>query len=272
MKILITGAEGRVGGVVRKALKDDHELILLDRRDPVESYCRRGTSGPFRTADISDFCSIAPHFEGVDTVIHLAANPSPTAPWHSLAENNVTGTRNVYEAAARAGVRRMIYASSIHVYPYPTLYYEKQRIIGETSTRAENHYGLSKIIGESIGLNYHRLHGMSVVNLRLGSVSRYGRPSQSLPQGVRSLDYAIWMGHDDLKEIVRAAVGYEGYVSLCCVSANEENFVDLAPITQALGVVPRLNSADFKGRFWLHRRRGHRHRREQPAIQADQLG
>lgn len=173
----MTGSQGRVGSVLRTALSD-HELVLLDRREPVEYYCRCRERRGLRVVDIHDFCSIAPHFEGIETVIHLAADPSPAAPWRSLVENNITGTRNVYEAAARAGVRRMIYASSIHVYPFTTLYYEGKRITGETPTSAENHYGLSKIIGEAIGHNYHRQHGMTVVNLRRG-VGVAPRPAAS---------------------------------------------------------------------------------------------
>jgi nucleoside-diphosphate-sugar epimerase len=68
---------------------------------------------PCHRADIADLEAIAPAFEGVDTVVHLAADAtSPNPPWSSILNNNVTGTYNVYEAARRAKVKRVVFASS----------------------------------------------------------------------------------------------------------------------------------------------------------------
>ena len=101
-KILITGMSGLIGGAVREQLEGKYELRALNRRDVAGVDCRR--------ADISDFDAICPAFEGIDTVVHLAA--AIRSDFEGFVAHNIVGTYNVFEAALRAGVKRVIFASS----------------------------------------------------------------------------------------------------------------------------------------------------------------
>ncbi len=95
---------GLIGEVCREALEGDYNLSALNRSAVEGVPCHR--------ADISDLESIQPAFEGVDTVVHLAAMAQGNPTWEDVLPHNVVGTYNVFEAARRAGVRRVIFASS----------------------------------------------------------------------------------------------------------------------------------------------------------------
>ena len=117
-KVLITGAAGRIGGIVRQFLGQKYELSALDivAVDDI----------PSRVADLADIDSIMPAFEGQDTVVHLGADPSGGAPWDSVLPNNIVGMYNVMEACRLprrasicfAGVKRVVFASTNHVVGY----------------------------------------------------------------------------------------------------------------------------------------------------------
>ena len=103
--VLVTGMSGLIGRALRKQLEGHADLRALNRGAVEGVPCHR--------ADIGDLEAIAPAFEGVDTVVHLAADAtSPNPPWESILHNNVTGTYNVYEAARRAKVKRVVGAPS----------------------------------------------------------------------------------------------------------------------------------------------------------------
>src|SRR4051812_23943378 len=100
-RVLITGADGIVGTVVRRGLADRYELRFLTHH-PAEFESHVG--------DVADIDSIRPAFTGVDVVVHLAGNPDVSATWDEILPANIVGTRNVFEAAVGAGVKRVVYA------------------------------------------------------------------------------------------------------------------------------------------------------------------
>ena len=102
-RVLVTGAEGVIGTAVREHLGGRYELTSLTL-----------TAQEFRShvADISDLEAIRPAFEGVDAVVHLAASAGLETPWDDVLRNNIVGTYNVFEASRRAGVSRVVFASS----------------------------------------------------------------------------------------------------------------------------------------------------------------
>src|SRR2546430_12721938 len=102
--VLVTGMSGLIGGAVRKHLAGRYELRALNRR-AVEGV-------PCHQADVADLDAIQPAFDGVHAVVHLAASVGTRAPFDEILRANVVGTYNVFEASRRAGVRRVVYASS----------------------------------------------------------------------------------------------------------------------------------------------------------------
>jgi len=101
--VLVTGSEGRVASRIKRHLGEDHEFVFLDREEaPDVDY----------VADIADYEAIRPAFDGVDAVVHLAANPTTEASWESVQRSNIAGTRYVLEAVVDTGVERVIFAGS----------------------------------------------------------------------------------------------------------------------------------------------------------------
>ena len=105
-KVLITGGAGLIGEVLRDRLSDRYSLYSLDVKEAVGI--------PSFIGDLSDMDAIIPAFEGQDTVVHLAADRRAYSDWPSTLDNNIVATFNVFEAAKRAGVKRVVFASSNH--------------------------------------------------------------------------------------------------------------------------------------------------------------
>lgn len=158
--VYITGITGNIGRLLAEG---------LSKRWTVRGNSRRGTPVPgaqVSKGDVADASFIQRELEGVDTVIHLAADPSPRASWESVLKNNIDGTYKVYEAARQAGVKRIIFASTNHTTGILT-----EKVVDmDTSVpfRPDSYYGVSKALGEVLGRYYSDRYGMSVLNFRIG--------------------------------------------------------------------------------------------------------
>src|SRR5438034_6622903 len=156
VKILVTGMSGLIGTALRRHLGGVHELRALNRRSV--------PGVPSHQADIGDLDAIQPAFEGIDVVVHLAAVVGPSPSFDAVLRTNVVGTRNVFEAARRAGVRRVVYASSGAVVagyereePYRALVEGRYgdvttwtRLTHDSPPRPSGLYGVSKVWGETL--------------------------------------------------------------------------------------------------------------------------
>ncbi len=230
MKILITGSEGIVGSVVKKALQDN-ELILIDKTLGVDI--------------LKD--DISPHFNGIDLTIHLAANHFP---WISLkqAEENVSMTWKVLEACRENSVPRIIYSSSIHVYDFDTLYKKREKITKDTPVRPNvkkwregndrGQYSISKILCENLLHCYSDGFGIKYLALRLGGVNTEDKPYTNYP-----FDFSTWLSHKDLTEIIKRAIHFKDNASVVCVSDSSEKFIELKGLEETLNYVPKDYSA-----------------------------
>jgi nucleoside-diphosphate-sugar epimerase len=204
--VLVTGMSGLIGRALRSLLEDRFDLRALNRGAVDGVPCHR--------ADIGDLEAIAPAFEGVDTVVHLAADAtSPNPPWDSILHNNVTGTYNVYEAARRAKVKRVVFASSgatVSGYekdkPYSDLV--AGRYEGLTSRPMLTHlspvrpatlYGVSKVWGEALGRQFADSHGLSVICVRIGRVNGEDRP-------MSPRDFSVWCSQRDIGRLIERCV------------------------------------------------------------------
>lgn len=193
MKVLITGVNGLIGGAVFRQLSQEgeaFEVFGLDRSSkPSHRVASKRddliASDHFFEADLTDFAAIQEACNGMDVVVHLAANPEPNAPWDDLLKSNIMGTYNVFEACRQAGVRRVVYASSgqatlgyMRVEPYKALAEGRIDDVPDTfrkvdhtmPTRALNPYGCTKIWGEALARSFADSHGLSFLCIRFGWV------------------------------------------------------------------------------------------------------
>lgn len=193
-KVLITGAAGRIGSFLTGYFGDRYDLVLSDVKEPAD---RRGF--PFVAADISDLDALRPLCRGVDTVVHLAADPSTAAVWESLLPRNIVGVYNVFEAAREAGCRRVIFASSINaVNGYPA----DQQVQTSMPVRPGNLYGASKAWGEAVASFYADQRDISAICLRFGWVQE--RDGDFLRSKGPWLD--IVLTYEDLGQLVERSV------------------------------------------------------------------
>ena len=249
-RVLVTGANGLIAGVVRQHLSQDYEL---------SSLAREPAAPPFHVGDIRDLASIKPAFEGMDAVVHLAAASSVDTSWDDVLTTNIAGTYNVFEAAREHGVRRVVFASSNHVIGMyeaeaaPAIYdLEDVRMFDTvTPVRPDSLYGASKVFGEAVGRLYADRHGMDVVCLRIGTVlpdddptlAHAGRPFAAFPdltaEEARHRLRATWLSHRDCARLIQAAL--EAPVHWAVVygtSDNPRRLWELRDARDVLGYAP----------------------------------
>ena len=208
-RLLLTGAAGEIGRVLRPALRGAAEALRW------HDLRRIGDAAPgeeVMTGDLTVPGAAEQATEGVDCVIHLAGIPRETGgtPEEILAAN-VIGTHRMFEAARQAGVRRFIFASSNHVIGF----YRAPRPVGTAEPpRPDGHYGVSKVFGEAMGRLYADKHGMEVAALRIGAF-------RARPGNAREL--GAWISHRDMARLARCCVEAPPFhfLVLYGVSANE---------------------------------------------------
>jgi len=225
--VLITGASGYLGSVLRRALRGEHVLRLSDRRRPDDL----GPDEQFIAADLESMNEVAALMDDVDAVVHLGGC-SLEAPWDEILNANIVGTYNVFEAARRAGVRRVIYASSHHVVGF---YRRDQVIDTQAPPRPDSRYAVSKVFGEALGRLYADKHGMSVICQRIGVARPKPQPNA---RGVRA-----WLSEDDYVQLTRRCLAAPDirFLIVYGVSANPRPFWD-GSAGAAIGYHPQSNA------------------------------
>jgi nucleoside-diphosphate-sugar epimerase len=191
VKVLLTGACGRIGPTLVGAFKARYDLRLFDREsgpDDVEGI----------VGDIADFEAVKSAMEGVDVVVHMAAK-ADEAPFDELLQPNIVGVHNVFEAAVAAGVRRVVFASSCHAtggYPW------EETISADAAPRPGTVYGATKAFGEALGWLYHRRHGIEFLCIRIGWFLPYDHPYLRKNRGARRL----WLSPRDCVQLFTRAI------------------------------------------------------------------
>ncbi len=191
--VLVTGAAGNIGSYFAEHARDRYKLILLEREGEDVSHIEK--FGKVLFGDIRDLNFLQRACCDVDTIVHLAADPSPSADWETLKEINIGGTYNTMVAAKANGVRRVIYASSIHaVSGYPADY----QVHTEEPVNPGDLYGVSKCFGEALGRYMAEQEGLSVICLRIGAFQP--RKSALKASGIGMLD--AWVSQRDLHQLI----------------------------------------------------------------------
>ena len=250
-KVLITGAAGLVGGVLRAGLADDFALRGLDVA-PVAGM-------DSAVADATDLDAGLAAYDGVDTVIDLASVPDQHSPWDVVHANNLPSTRNALESARRAGAKRVIFASSNHATgnyendePYASIVAGEYggltpggfpMVTPDMPIRPDGPYGVGKAFGEAIGRYYSDVHGLSVICLRIGTLNRESRPTT-----VRH--FATLLTHRDLVQLVRRCIDAPDSLRFAIfygVSDNTWRFWDISNARDLIGYAPRDDAERWRG-------------------------
>jgi nucleoside-diphosphate-sugar epimerase len=248
--VLVTGLSGLIGGAFLAREGGAYDVRGLSRR-PV-------TGVVSHQADITDLEAMAPAFDGAEVVVHLAAAVGADVPFDVLLRQNIVGTYNVFECARRAGVRRVVFASSGNTVtaweremPYRALVQGRYdelagqpwaRVASTALGRPGSLYGCSKLWGETLGRFYADVHGLSVICLRIGNVSAADRPG-----GAR--EFAVWCSQRDAARGIALAIDAPPsirYDVLFITSDNRWGYRDLTRSREILGYVPGDHAEDHR--------------------------
>lgn len=189
-RLLLTGAAGGLGKVLREKLKANCEVLRLS---DINDLGTAAAGEEIAQVDLADAAAVNAMVDGVDAIVHLGGY-SVEGPFKPILEANIIGLWNVYEAARLHGVRRIVFASSNHVTGF---YRQGQTIDARDPVRPDGLYGISKAFGENVSRFYFDRYGIETACLRIGS-------SYPEPKDRRML--ATWLSYDDLHRLITACL------------------------------------------------------------------
>jgi len=229
-KIVLTGAAGRLGGYLRKPLAAKCETLVSTDIAPLTDPLIKGES--FVKADLADYAKMAEIIKGADMVVHFGGHPDEK-PFEDILHANIIGCYNIWQAAHEAGVRRIVYASSIHAVG---LHPKTTAINIHTPHRPDSYYGLAKCFAEDMAKLYWDKKGLEAVCLRILSCANV----------TNSRALGSWLSYDDLIHLVERAVDTPttGFAVIYGVSNNDRSPVDNSGAS-FLGYRPRDNAEQF---------------------------
>lgn len=188
-RILITGANGRVGQLLQKSLSKDYYLRLADI-----SLCDTTYTSDVHAVDILQPNTLKKLLDGIDCIIHLAAIADEVDDVDKILMTNIMGTKNLLETARKAQVSRFILASSIHAVGF---YPRKTTLTRTVTPRPSGFYGVSKVACESLVRLYADKYNISGICLRINSL-------EEKPQDMRHL--VTWLSESDAILLFKAAI------------------------------------------------------------------
>jgi uronate dehydrogenase len=230
-RILITGASGTIGSSLRKLLPPIYpDLLLSDLKPPADL----GAHEKFKPAELSDPAQVEAICEGVDGILHFGGF-SVEGPWDNILQSNIIGCYNLFEAARKKGVKRIVFASSNHAMGF---YPRHHRIGTDVTPRPDSRYGVSKVFGEAVGALYADKHGLAVTCIRIGNF------------GDKPLDHrrlAIWLKPEDLVQLCRIGLDHPDihFEVFYGASYNERSWWDNHR-AHDLGYRPTGRAEDFR--------------------------
>ncbi|NDU99694.1 NAD-dependent epimerase/dehydratase family protein [Pseudoroseicyclus tamaricis] len=234
-KIVLTGAAGNLGMQLREMLSGlAAELLSTDIADAPAELLPNET---WVKADLAEMGQIAPLMEGADMVVHFGAIVDEK-PFEELLGPNYIGAYNVWEAAHRAGCRRVIYASSIHAVGMEDT---NAGVPCNGAHRPDTFYGLAKCFAEDMGRMYWEKRGLEAVCIRILTC-------EPAPNNLRAL--GTWLSYGDLRRLVMASIKapVTGFTTIFGVSANTRCPVDNSPAS-FLGYRPQDDAEDWAERI-----------------------
>ncbi|MDB6001913.1 MAG: NAD-dependent epimerase/dehydratase, partial [Rhizobacter sp.] len=189
-RLLLTGAAGGLGKVLRERLGAHSQTL---RVSDIAAMQPARPHEEVVVCDLSDRAAVHALVAGCNAIVHLGGISVEDA-FDAVVQANIVGTYNVYEAARKHGVKRIVFASSNHV----TGFYRQDEVVdSRMPVRPDSHYGLSKAFGENLAQFYFDRYGVETVSLRIGS---------SFPEPKDRRMLATWMSYDDLDRLVVASL------------------------------------------------------------------
>ena len=262
--VLITGVYGLVGSAIyRRLLKspEKYEVYGMARRAvPSERVSDVQTlqipESHFLLSDLSDLKALTQDFEGMDTVVHMAADPNTEAPWDSVLKNNIEAGYHMFEAAKRAGVRRVVCASTIQVStghfrnrePYKSIWEENYRQVPDSIEPLKtterpwpiNLYAASKVFAETLARVYSSSSDLSCLCLRIGAVNAEDEITESRLQ-------SIFCSQNDVARLTEACIQAPDTLKFDIfygMSQNKYLWTDIENAASHVGYIP----ADGRGK------------------------
>ena len=229
-KIVLTGAAGRLGSYLREPLTKLADTLLST--DIVEDIGKLHAGETYQAADLSDLDAMLAVTEGADMIVHFGAI-GDEAPFDDILSSNIVGAYNVWEAAHRNGVRRVVYASSIHAVGM----HDRTAGIGlDAPHKPDTYYGLAKCFAEDLASLYWDKRGIESVCMRIFSCAQVNN--------ARAL--GTWLSYDDLIHLVEQSINtpVTKFTVVWGISNNDRCPVDNSKAA-FLGYRPKDNAEQF---------------------------
>ncbi len=240
--ILLTGAAGGIGSAFFRQTTDQYIFRLADRvTDALSEATAQGHE--IATLDIANLDACQQACQGIDTVVHLAADANPTADFYrSLLPNNILGTYNIFRAAKDQGCRRVIFASSGQVViGYP----RDVQLSPESPIRPMNMYGVSKSFGEAVAAYFAYAEGLSSIAIRIGAYDAGGHaPWRDYPS-IHNLP--AYVSERDLNQLLVRCIETPDipFAIVHGISNNRFKRLDLSSTKRLLGYQPQDDAFDL---------------------------
>jgi uronate dehydrogenase len=230
-KLLLTGAAGGLGRALRDRLKANCRVLRLSDRTAVGEPA---SHEEVVLADLADAPAVDAMVQGVDAIVHLGG-VSIEGPFGPILQANILGVYNLYEAARKHGVKRVVFASSNHVTGF---YRQGETINASHPPRPDGFYGVSKAFGEDLSRFYFDRYGIETACIRIGS---------SFPEPRDRRMLATWLSYDDLHRLITACLSTP-VLSHSIVFGMSDNAVTWWDNSQArhVGFVPQDSSDIFR--------------------------
>lgn len=233
-RLLITGAAGTIGSVLRKRLTSFAEIIRVSDIAPLGEAA---ANEECVTCDLADAAAVDALVEGCDGIVHMGGINFERS-FETILAGNIVGVYNLFEAARRHGMPRILFASSNHTVGY---YPQGERLGPDAPMRPDGLYGVSKCYGEVLARMYFDKFGQETALVRIGSFSPEPREYRML---------STWFAHDDLVSLVDAVfkVPVLGCPVIWGVSANDASWWDNSHLDW-LGWQPTGNAEAYRDKL-----------------------
>ncbi len=236
--VLVTGAAGNIGSHFCRHHADRYHLRMLDLDERVAEL---QSCGETIQCDLADATQLQRHLAGVETVLHLAGDPLPTAPWDSLLPSNIIGTYNLMTSALAAGCRKVIYASSIHAV---SGYASDVQVKTSEPVNPGDLYGVSKCFGEALGRFLAEQEKLAVIAIRIGAY----QSKSSIARDDHAGHWSLWVSPRDLDQLFVRCIDDDKltYAIFHGISDSRFKRLDISDARELVGYDPLDDFTDLR--------------------------